>query len=193
MDGTADFRRLSDEELATAKATVDPALSPLDWENVRSEMNRRKVRRREKLLPIMTRVVAWYLLLGSAIGLFALQKSASAANAVFFSLVTAVLLLWATAGALILTKKRPGYILGVVALAFQMPVIDVSGFAYHFRPFYGVVVGLIDAQIQLQLGTGTEVLFRPTGGPSMSFAMDLVAAYGMVTLLRFMRRANRAS
>jgi len=193
MDGTADFRRLSDEDLAKAKATVDPALNPLDWENVRSEAKRRKVKRREKLLPIMSRVVGWYLLLGSAIGLFAVQKVATIANAVFFALAAAVLLLWGIAGVLLVAKKRLGYLLGVGALAFQLPVIDVPGFAYHFRPFYGVVVGLLDSKIQFFLDTGTEILFRLNGGPAISLAMDIVAAYGIATLLRAMRRANRAS
>jgi hypothetical protein len=193
MDGTADFRRLSDEDLAKAKASADPALNPLDWENVRVEVKRRKVKRREKLLPIMARVVGWYLLLSSAIGLFAAQKAATAANAVFFTLVAAVLLLWGVAGVFLVAKRRLGYLLGVAALSFQLPVIEVTGFAYHFRPFYAVVVGLLDSKIQFFLDTGTQILFRLNGGPAISLAMDMVAAYGIVTLLRARRRANRAS
>jgi hypothetical protein len=193
MDGTADFRRLSDKDLALAKAKVDPALNPLDWENVRLEAKRRKAKRREKLLPLMTRVVGWYLLLGGVIGLFAVQRVATTDSAIFFSLVAVVLLLWGVAGILLIAKRRPGYVAGVVALAFQLPVIDVTGFAYHFRPFYGVVVGLLDSKIGFVLDTGTAILFRLNGSPTSSFAMDLVAAYGIVVLLRAIRRASRAS
>lgn len=193
MDGTADFRRLSDEDLARAKAAVDPALNPLDWENVRVEAKRRKARRRTRLLPIMIRVVGWYLLLGSAIGLLSVLRVATAANAIFISLVVAVLLLWSAAGVLLLAKRRLGNALGIVALAFQLPVIDVIGLAYHFRPFYGVVVGLLNSNIQVFLDTGTEILYRPVGGSSTSLAIDVVAAYGLIILLRFMCRANRAS
>jgi hypothetical protein len=191
MDGTANYRRLSDEDLAKAKAAADPVLNPLDWENVRLEAKRRKVKRREKLLPIMTRVVGWYLLLGCVIGLFAVQKVATAGSAVFLLLAAGVLIMWGIAGVLLLAKWRAGRLLGVIALAFQLPVIDVTAFSYHFRPFYGVVVGLLDSNIQFLLNTGTKIALRPNGGPASSLAVDLVAGYGIVILLRSMRRAKR--
>lgn len=193
MDGTAEFRRLSDKDLARAKAAVDPALNPLDWDNVREEVKRRKAKRSTKLLPIMTRVVGWYLLIGCTIGLLAVLRAVTAANALFFSVAAAVLLLWGAAGALLIAKRRPGQVLGIAALMFQLPVINVGNLAYHFRPFYEVVVGLLESDIQIRFATGTEILFRMVGGSATSLAIDLVAAYGIVILLRSIRRANRAS
>lgn len=192
MDGTTDLRRLSDEDLAKAKAAADPALNPLDWENVRAEARRRKVKRREKRLPIMSRVVGGYLLLSSAIGLFAVQNAATTAHAGFYTVVAIVLVLWGVAGVLLVKRRRLGYLMGVAALAFQLPVIDVGGFTYRFRPLYAVVVGLLDSKMELFLGTGTQILARVSETPSTSLAVDIVAAYGIVTLLRAMHRANRA-
>jgi hypothetical protein len=193
MDGTAEFRHLSDEDLAKAKAAIDPALNPLDWDNVREEQKRRKVKRRTKLVPIMTRVVGWYLLIGCVLGLFATHRTATAANALFVSVVVAVLLLWGAAGALLIAKKRLGQVLGIVALVFQLPFISLSNLAYHFRPFYEVLVGVLDSDLQIRFATGPEILVRPSGGSSTSLAIDLVAAYGLVILLRAIRGASRAS
>jgi uncharacterized membrane protein len=193
MDGTAEFRRLSDEDLARAKAAIDPALNPVDWDNVREEQKRRKAKRRTKLIPIMTRVVGWYLLIGCVIGLFAALRTAAAANALFVSVVAAVLLLWGAAGALLIAKKRAGQVLGIAALLFQLPFISVSNLAYHFRPFYEVLVGVLDSDLQIRFATGTEILVRPSSSPATSLAIDLVAAYGIVILLRAIRRASRAS
>jgi hypothetical protein len=91
MDGEADFRRLSNEELARAKANADPVLNPLDWENVRKEFRRRNAKRRVKLTPIMIRVVGWYLLVGCAVGSFVLFGAASTLNALVVATCTVAL------------------------------------------------------------------------------------------------------
>ena len=193
MDGEADFRRLSNEELARAKANADPVLNPLDWENVRKEFRRRSAKRRVKLTPIMIRVVGWYLLLGCAIGSFVLFAAASTLNALFVAACAVALAIWGVGGALLIARKRLGLWVGIGALLFQLPTIQLEKLAYHFKPIYGVGVGLIGSSPDIQLYWGTHFSVREAGSGGTVIAIDLVAAYGIVVLLRGMRRANRVS
>ena len=193
MDGEADFRRLSNEELARAKANADPVLNPLDWENVRKEYRRRSAKRRVKLTPIMIRVVGWYLLAGCAVGAFALFGAASTLSALFVAAWTVALAIWGVGGALLIARKRLGLWAGVGALALQLPTIQLESLAYHFKPIYGLGFGLIGSSLDIQLYWGTHFLVRQAGSGGRVIAVDLVAAYGIVILLRGMRRANRVS
>jgi hypothetical protein len=193
MDGEADFRRLSNEELARAKANADPVLNPLDWENVRKEFKRRGAKRRVKLTPIMVRVVGWYLLAGCAIGAFVLFGAASTLNALFVAACTVALAVWGIGGALLIARKRLGLWVGIGALALQLPTIQLAKVAYHFKPIYGIGAGLIDSSLDFQLYWGTHFLVRIDGSGGTVATIDLVAVYGITILLRSMRRASRVS
>lgn len=193
MDGDTDFRRLSNEELARAKANADPALNPLDWENVRKELKRRGAKRRVKRTPIMVRVVGWYLLAGCAVGILALFGAAPTLSARFIAACTFALAIWGVGGALLIARKRLGLWVGFGALALQLPTIQLDRVAYYFKPIYGIGVGLVGSGLDIQLQWGTRFLFRLAGSGGTVITIDLVAVYGIVVLLRGMRLANRVS
>lgn len=193
MDGSTDFSRLSESALSDARAKVDPALYPLDWEAVRVEVRRRKRRRRARMLPIMERVVGWYLLLGAVVGLASTTAHFPSWTSIFFPAIALPLLLWGASGVLLIRRVRMGRVLGLVALGFQVLSISYGLLDYHFSPIYSLAIAWTNSDIRILFHLGPDAHLRIGRAVPVSVAIDLVAAYGMAILLRSLTRARRAS
>jgi hypothetical protein len=192
MDGSTDYSRFSNAALSEALVKADPALNPLDWGNVRAEIQSRKKRRRLKMLPIMERVVGWYLLLGALVGLAA-AKTVFASWSVSLPAVALPLLLWLVAGGCLLKRLRVGRLLGVLALGFQLLSVSFGLFEYRFSPLYGLGISWMNSDIIIRYNLGTVAYLRIGNAVPASVTVDMVAAYGMIILLRSISRARRSS
>jgi hypothetical protein len=192
LDGSTDYSRYSNAALSDALARSNPALNPLDWSNVRAEIQRRKLRRRLKMLPIMERVVGWYLLLGALVGLVA-AKTAFVSWPISLPAITLPLLLWMAAGGCLLKRLRIGRPLGLLALGFQLLSASFGSFEYRFSPLYGLGISLMNSDIIIRYNLGTEAYLRIGNAVPASVTADIVAAYGMIILTRSLFRARRAA
>jgi hypothetical protein len=141
----------------------------------------------------MTRVIGWYLLAGCALGFASVFKVAMTATSVFVPLTTVPLVLWGVAGAFLLAKKPIGRWLAMAALVFQLPTFDIGAISYHFSPIYGIVIGQVDSRFVVQFDLGVNMWLQLADGSTYALAIDLVAVYGIVILLRAIRSASRAS
>lgn len=193
MDGSTDFSRLSEAALGDALARVDPALNPLDWEAARVEARRRKLRRRSRMLPVMERVVGWYLLLGALVGLANTAAHFPSWTSIILPAISLPLLLWGASGVLLLRRIRFGRVLGLVALGFQLLSVSYGVMDYHFSPVYSLAIAWINSNVVILFHLGPEAYLRIGKVVPVSVAIDLVPAYGMVILWRSIARSHRAS
>lgn len=196
-DGITDFSSLTAAELASAKARIDPILSPIDYDKVRGEIARRNLRRRTKLLPIMLRVLGTYLLLGGlvALGTFISLLSRCPKNAAPIAVLSVALMLAVVitcAGALLITKRRLGIYFGIIALSFQVVSFSTGTLGFAFVPLYAAQLSWAGGDLGFHLFTGPRFNFHYMTAAPPNIAVDVVAIYGLILLARACRVPRRA-
>ena len=200
MDGSTNFSSLSEAELRRAKVRIDPTLTPIDYENVRTEIARRKAKRRKRLLPITLRVLGGYLLIGGVVTFSTFvvnlgQAYRAPALAALMVILTALALalLAVSAGALLVARKRLGVFLAMPALLLQLVAFSIGKLSYEFVPLYALRLLWSGTSTGFYFFTGPRFNFRYTVAGVPGFAIDLIALYGLIVLIRAFRAGRRAS
>ena len=141
------------------------------------------------MLPVMERVLGWYLLLGAASGFAGIGAILPSRIVILFPVFAVPLLLWGAAGICVLRRVRTGRLIGMFALAFQLLSFSAGVVDYHFSPIYSFTLGWISSDVNLGFRLGPEMHLRIGKAVPFRLAIDLVALYGMIILWRSMRKS----
>jgi len=192
MQEARDFKNLSDAELALAKVYVDASLAPIDHDNLRGEMRRRKAQRAASRLPCILRAIGGLLVVGAVAGAIGLRVVLESGR-VMLPVMVLPLILWAVAGVLLLKARPTGVPLGVAALSLQSLSFAIGGIAYAFSPLLGAQIAWYGGEIVVSFTIGPFGYLRAEDVQTTRFAIDVLAMAGMYFLLKSLWGKARAA
>lgn len=198
IDGEKDCSVLSDAELHEARVRVDQALRPVDHQNIRREIARRKAKRRIALLPLMLRLLGAYFLLcavWSIKPLFTsvLMFSRSGEGLMVILAGVPLTIMSALSGVLLLEGSRRALYMGAIAATTQLLGIRILGATYQYVPFVGLNIGILKSDIGFSAALGPRVAVGMEYGEPSFVMVNVIAAYALAVIIRGMRQFPAAS
>jgi hypothetical protein len=187
------FKNVTDAELAQAKVRVDASLAPIDHENLRHELRRRNKKKAEARLPYILKFIGGFLVLGAVVGAFAIRVFFFPPAQFLFPIMLVPIVLWAVAGAFLLSGKPIGVPLGTAALSLQLFSFAAGGVIYAFNPLIGAQIAWYGGDITLSLSAGPVGVLRAAEVETKRFAVDVLAMTGLYFLVKSLWSRARAA
>lgn len=199
-----DYSKYSVPELMQAKSSINPEVAPQNFENLRSELEKRKdeieayfeEKRNASLFSSKNpnnenraKLLGYFQLAGAAVIFILLLLSFAgtlSALSIFISIVAIVLN--GTAGYLTVKKSVTGYKLSLFNLSLQLVAISTGSFLYSYNGLGGVFLNIGNGiSLNASFSPGFQIVW---GAQSLetSFDIDLLAVLFIGVILSLLRK-----